>query len=122
MSVLRPPDTPPWKVLFICSMNQWRSPTAEKILSNHPSLQVRSAGTSPKARRRVSPRDIAWADVIMVMEKKHKQRLQSDFPDAMRHKEVHILDIPDHYPCMDPELVRELQAAIEPLLSGRLRG
>jgi predicted protein tyrosine phosphatase len=121
MSVPRQPDAPPWKVLFVCSRNQWRSPTAEKIFSNHPDLQTRSAGTSRNARRRVTARDVEWADVILVMEEKHKQRLQSDFPGAMQHKEVHILDIPDHFPYMDPELVRELHAAVEPLMSRTLR-
>lgn len=55
------------------------------------------------------------------MEKKHKQRLQSDFPGAMQHKEVHILDIPDDFPYMDLELVRELHEAIDPLMSRMLR-
>lgn len=48
-------------VLFICSRNQWRSPTAENVWRKHPNLSVRSAGTSPNARKHVSPEDIAWA-------------------------------------------------------------
>ena len=42
-------------VLFICSRNQWRSPTAEQVYRKHPLLAVRSAGTSLNARRKVSP-------------------------------------------------------------------
>jgi hypothetical protein len=48
-------------ILFICSKNQWRSPTAETIWRKHPSLNVKSAGTSTKARRTVSSTDITWA-------------------------------------------------------------
>ncbi len=61
----------PLNVLFVCSRNQWRSPTAEKLWRNHPGLRVRSAGTSPNARRHVSASDLHWADAIVVMEGKH---------------------------------------------------
>jgi hypothetical protein len=54
-------------VLFICSKNQWRSPTAETVWRKHPDLSVRSAGTSSTARRKVSVDDIRWADVIFVI-------------------------------------------------------
>lgn len=48
----------PTNILFICSRNQWRSPTAERVFASEPSLSVRSAGTSPKAKRTVSENDI----------------------------------------------------------------
>ena len=54
-------------VLFVCSKNQWRSPTAEKVFGRDPGLKVRSAGTSRKARRTVTANDLRWADVVMVM-------------------------------------------------------
>lgn len=41
-------------ILFICSKNQWRSPTADKVWRRHPGLSVRSAGTSPNAQHPVS--------------------------------------------------------------------
>jgi predicted protein tyrosine phosphatase len=37
-------------VLFICSCNQWRSPTAERVWRNDPRLSVRSAGTASYAK------------------------------------------------------------------------
>jgi hypothetical protein len=40
------------KVLFICSRNQWRSPTAEQLWRRHPKVSTRSAGTSPNARHK----------------------------------------------------------------------
>ena len=103
-------------ILFICSRNQWRSPTAEQVWRRHPLLSVRSAGTSPNARRRVLIDDIAWSNVIMVMEEKHKSRLKAEFPRALEGKLIHVLDIPDDYKYMDPELVDQLGEAVASLL------
>jgi predicted protein tyrosine phosphatase len=103
-------------VLFVCSRNQWRSPTAERIWKNHPGISVRSAGTSPNARHPASQDDIRWADVIFAMEEKHKNRLLASFGILMTGKVIHVLDIPDDYKYMDPELVEELEHAVGPLL------
>ncbi|MEE4246662.1 MAG: hypothetical protein V2I33_14725 [Kangiellaceae bacterium] len=99
-------------LLFICSRNQWRSPTAEAIYRKHPDFNARSAGTSPRAKKTVSSDDIRWADIIFVMEKKHKNRLKAEFTRMLDHKTIHVLDIPDEYQYMDPELVAELEAAV----------
>jgi predicted protein tyrosine phosphatase len=103
-------------LLFICSRNQWRSPTAEKIWKNHPDYNTRSAGTSPNAKKTVSPMDIRWADKIFVMEKKHKNRLIAKFTRLLDYKPVFILDIPDEYAFMDPELIEELRYSVGNLL------
>lgn len=102
----------PVNLLFICSRNQWRSPTAETLRRKRPGFQARSAGTSPKARKTVGPADIRWADIILVMEKKHRSRLLAEFTRMLDHKPVHVLDIPDLYQYMDPELVDELEAKV----------
>ena len=99
-------------VLFICSRNQWRSPTAEEVWRKHPDINARSAGTSPKARRTVSSSDIRWADVIFVMEQKHKNRLKAEFTRMLEHKPLHVLDIPDEYKYMDDELIKELEISV----------
>ena len=103
-------------MLFVCSKNQWRSPTAEAIWRKHPLLSVRSAGTSSNARRKVSVEDIRWADVIFVMEEKHRSRLLAEFTTTVEHKPVHVLDIPDEYKYMDPELVEQLRRSVGALL------
>lgn len=103
-------------VLFICSRNQWRSPTAEKVWRSHPALAVRSAGTSPNARRQVSEQDLLWAHTIFVMEEKHKSRLLADYGRLIEHKPLHVLDIPDEYKYMDPELVEELERSVGAIL------
>ncbi|MGB7345423.1 MAG: protein tyrosine phosphatase [Pirellulaceae bacterium] len=104
-------------ILFVCSKNQWRSPTAEKVYERHAEINVRSGGTASSARHRVSLSDIQWADCICVMEQKHKQRLLADFSQALARKSLHVLDIPDEYKFMDPELVSLIQSAVDPLLN-----
>ncbi|HWX02645.1 phosphotyrosine protein phosphatase [Collimonas sp.] len=105
------------KLLFICSRNQWRSPTGEQVWRRQPGIQARSAGTSPNARRKISAADIAWADLIFVMEKKHKNRIQAEFGRLLEHKRIHVLDIPDEYQYMDPELVEQLTDAVAYVLA-----
>lgn len=109
-------DDEPLNVLFICSRNQWRSPTAEAVWRNHPDMRVRSAGTSPNARRHVSVDDIRWAHTIFVMEDKHRSRLLAEFGRVIANKPVHVLDIPDEYQYMDPELVDLIKASVKSVL------
>lgn len=104
------------KVLFVCSRNQWRSPTGEQVWRRRPAVEARSAGTSPNARHPVALRDIEWADVILAMEEKHKSRLVAAFRAAMAGKRVHVLDIPDDYRFMAPELVELLDEPVAQLL------
>lgn len=103
-------------VLFICSRNHWRSPTAETVWRKHPALSVRSAGTSPNARRHVTAGDLRWCETIFVMEEKHKSRLQAEFGRLVEHTPIHVLDIPDEYKYMDPELVTELRQSVAGIL------
>ncbi|MDA3961040.1 MAG: phosphotyrosine protein phosphatase [Planctomycetota bacterium] len=103
-------------VLFVCSKNQWRSPTAERIYARHPAIAVRSAGVARSARHQVTQADIHWADLILVMEDKHLRRLRADFSDELRGKRCCVLGIPDEYRFMDPELVEELRSAVDPIL------
>lgn len=104
-------------ILFVCSRNQWRSPTAEQIWREHPDLAVRSAGTSPSARHQVNARDIQWADAILVMEHKHKSRLQAQFARLLEQRAIHVLDIPDEYRYMNPGLVQELKQIVSVILN-----
>jgi len=103
-------------ILFICSMNKWRSPTGEAVFRKHDGVNTRSAGTSSKARRQVRLADIQWADLICVMEEKHQSRLRADFRGEVKHKAIHVLDIPDDYQFMDPELVELIRDAVGPMI------
>ena len=58
----------PVRVLFVCSRNRRRSPTAEAVASAWPGVEAVSAGTAPDAEARVSGDLIRWADRIVVMD------------------------------------------------------
>jgi len=103
-------------ILFICSRNQWRSPTAEAIYKNYTGINVKSAGTEPSARIKLTAKTIMWADLIFVMEKKHKQRIQEKFPQEISEKQIIVLDIPDEYKYMDKELIEEIETKVKPYL------
>ena len=103
-------------LLFVCSRNQWRSPTAEAIFKNDANHQTKSAGTEPSARIKLNEKLLSWADVVFVMEKKHKQRIQQKFQNLANEKEIIVLDIPDDYQFMDEELVLSLKTAVLPYL------
>jgi predicted protein tyrosine phosphatase len=108
------------KLLFICSRNQWRSPTAESIYKNRQDVSVRSAGTEPSARIKLSTKTILWADVIFVMEKKHKERIVQKFANELEDRPIVILDIPDDYQFMDPELVEDIKTKVDRYLQNNL--
>jgi predicted protein tyrosine phosphatase len=99
-------------ILFVCSRNKWRSATAETIFKNHPIHQVRSAGTEPSARIKLSAKLLNWADLIFVMERKHKQRIREKFAHQIEHAAIIVLDIPDEYQYMDEALIEELRAKV----------
>jgi predicted protein tyrosine phosphatase len=105
-------NQPATKLLFICSRNQWRSRTAEEIFKNLPGYSVKSAGTEPSARVRVTQNLITWSDIIFVMERKHRSILHERFRDLLTDRPLHCLNIPDDYHFMDPDLITLLQAAL----------
>ena len=107
------------RVLFVCSLNQWRSPTAEAIYRNDARLEVRSAGLRTNATRFLSGADVSWADIIFVMDVEQKAWIQERFRGQTLPR-IHSLDIPDTLVYMDPELQRLLRLAIDPELAGLL--
>lgn len=101
--------------LFVCSKNKWRSPTAETIYRNDFRIKVRSAGTSSSSRKRISENDLTWADVVLVMENKHKKIINNQY-NYLDLPEIIVLDIPDDYYYMSDELVEMLQISVERVL------
>jgi predicted protein tyrosine phosphatase len=99
-------------VLFVCSQNRLRSPTAEQVFSRRHDLEVDSAGTNHDADNPLTAELVAWADVIFVMEKAHRSKLQRRFRAALGGRRVVCLDIPDGYDFMQPELIRLLQIKV----------
>lgn len=103
-------------LLFICSRNQWRSPTAEAIFNTTPH-RARSAGTAASARIRASRQHLEWADLVFVMEYKHRDQLILLFGAVARDRHIIVLDIPDEYGYMDEELISMLQQSVAPHLT-----
>jgi predicted protein tyrosine phosphatase len=104
-------------VLFICSANRLRSPTAEQIFSTWPGIETDSAGISNGANVPLSSEQVEWADIIFVMEKTHRSKLNRKFRSSLKGKRVICLDIPDDYEFMDPILVRMLESRAGRFLS-----
>jgi predicted protein tyrosine phosphatase len=102
----------PRNLLFICSQNKLRSPTAEHVFSQHPGIETMSAGTNNDAETPIDGEMVDWADVIFVMERAHLNKLRSRFRMHLGSKRVVCLDIPDDYDYMDPALVRVLKAKV----------
>jgi len=69
----------PLRLLFICSQNRLRSPTAEQVFAGHPGIETASAGTNRGADNPLSAELVEWADVIFVMEKQHQRKLTQGF-------------------------------------------
>jgi len=99
-------------VLFVCSQNKLRSPTAEQIFADWPGIETSSAGTNNDAENPLSDELVEWADIIFVMERAHTTKLQSRYRAAMKSARLVCLDIPDDYQFMDPRLVELLKVKV----------
>lgn len=99
-------------VLFVCSQNRLRSPTAEQVFSGRRDIEVASAGTNHDADNPLTHELVAWADIVFVMERAHRAKLQKKFRASLKRARVICLDIPDDYEFMDPQLVRLLEAKV----------
>lgn len=98
-------------ILFICTYNLQRSPTAEELINNNPKYnkkyRAKSAGISSLSEKLVTKQAIGWSDIIFVMEDIHKKFLLENFPES-KHKKIIVLDIPDIYLKNNSELIKIL--------------
>lgn len=97
------------RIPFLCSQNKLRSPTAEAIFTDHPTIEVDSAGLNHDAIVPLSPEQIEWADLIIVMETLHRKRLTQKFGDFLKSKRIAVINIPDRYGYMDDSLIALLK-------------
>lgn len=98
-------------VLFVCSQNRLRSPTAEQVFAARRDIEVELAGTNHDAENPLTTELVGWADIIFVMEKTHRAKLQKKFRATLKARVV-CLDIPDDYAFMDPALVALLEERV----------
>lgn len=71
-----------------------------------------SAGLNPDATTPVSSDLVEWADILVVMEESHRNKLSKKFGSALKGKRIVVLGIPDEYEYMQPELVRLLKSVV----------
>ena len=104
------------RILFLCSRNKLRSPTAEAIFADNQAIEVDSAGLNNDAEVPLSEEQVLWADLIIVMEKVHRKRLNLKFKSSLAGKRIAVLNIRDEYDYMDPALVDLLKVRCAPYL------
>ena len=102
-------------ILVVCGRNKKRSRTAEHIFKNDPRFNIRSAGVSPKSERKISEKDLKWADLICVMEQEQRLRIAGLYRD-IKLPPIEILNIEDDYEFLDEELVQLLTDRINDVL------
>jgi predicted protein tyrosine phosphatase len=105
------------RILFVCTANVDRSPTAEDLYRQDERYEVRSAGIAPFATQRVTRDLLLWADRVFVMnerEDQHRTLLKIRFPDVDRP--IVDLDVEDRWHRGDPELVALLLRRLRPHL------
>ena len=93
-------------ILFVCSANEERSPTAEMLFKDVPGWTTRSAGTNKDAVQRISQELVNWSDKIIAMETHHYEEIIRMDPEAA--SKVNVLGIEDRYYRCSPELLGRL--------------
>jgi predicted protein tyrosine phosphatase len=105
------------RILFVCTANLDRSPTAEDLYAQDARYEVRSAGVAPFAAVPLTRDLLLWADRVFVMnerEDRHRTLIRIRFPDVDRP--VTDLDVRDLWHRGDPELAALLLRRLRPHL------
>ena len=101
------------KILFVFTVNRMRSATAHKIYESDDRFEVKSAGTDKSADTVLAKEDLDWADIVVVMEKHHRNFIRQKYPEIYGSKKIVCLYIPDDYDYMQTELVEILKDKVE---------
>lgn len=105
------------RVLFVCTANKLRSPTAEDLFRDWPGVEALAAGTDADAPRPLTRELIASADLILTMESHHRERIRKKYRDRPADGLIVPLHIPDEYGRGDPALIELLKARAAPLIT-----
>lgn len=104
------------RILFVCTANRLRSATAETVFHGVNGVEAIGAGTDKDAPTTVSGDLIEWADVIVVMENMHRNKVSKKFRPLLKDKRLIVLGIPDDYGYMQPELITLLKNRVSRIL------
>ena len=107
------------KILFVCSANKQRSKTADDYSSAKFDLdryQFDSAGTNLKICQKegtnpLTEELVEWADLIFVMEKRHRTAISSITKEKCEFK-IKTLNIPDRFKYYQKELIELLEEKV----------
>lgn len=104
------------RVLFICGRARSRSPTAAQVFADMPGISTDFGGISRDSDDALSRDQLDWADLIIVMEERHRVRLSDRFGAAISGRQVVCLGVRDRYSYMQPELIALLREKAGPYL------
>jgi predicted protein tyrosine phosphatase len=105
-------------VLFICGKARMRSPTAADMVASWHGFETDFTGLSKDADELLSSEHLDWADIIVVMEKRQKSKLSSQFGAQLAAKRVVALGVADKYDYMEPALQEILHQKLRKILQG----
>lgn len=104
------------RALFICSHNKLRGPAAAKVFASWPGVETDSAGLNADAELALRPEQLAWADIVFVMQTEHRAKLIKQFGSYLADKRVICLNVRETYGSMQPALIHRLEAKAGPFL------
>ncbi|MCT8970796.1 low molecular weight protein tyrosine phosphatase family protein [Microbaculum marinisediminis] len=104
------------RVLFVCTANKLRSPTAESVFRDYPGIESLSAGTDPHAPTPLSKELIESVDLIIAMETHHRERIRKKYKQRPADGRIITLHIPDEYERDDPALIELLKKRAGPVI------
>jgi len=99
-------------ILFVCNQGKNRSKTAAQLFSG----RFRTASSGLYSHMAVTQSQLSEADVIIVMEEKHRTEIAKRFPLVYMQRQILVLGIPDIYRYGQPALVQLLKSRVSKLL------
>lgn len=109
------------KILFVCSANKDRSKTADDYFSEkYPEIEFLSGGTNHKICNQLGTEPVTeemvdWADVVIVMETKHRDLILNNTEGNYASK-IQVMNIRDVYKYGQKELINLLEEKAGPLV------
>jgi len=107
---------PKTRVLFVCSHNRVRSPTAEQVYRGRADLEVRSAGIAEYAAVPLTDELVEWADLVFVFSKRQQRIIEARFRDGSDGKRLVCVTVPDRFEYKSPKLISKLTGKLLPYL------
>lgn len=101
------------KVLFVCSAGILRSATAARIYAKK--YNTRAAGSAQYALIPITNDLLAWADEIVFVNAENHQAVAHHWDLDSFEKPIKVLNIPDSYEHMHPELIAHFEQQYEPI-------